>query len=247
MGKKYRKQTIEHQREKYGKFTRCEQHNREMTLFCKEDACNVLICPRCQRIEHLLHTVVEIEDREEEYRKALNGTLKFIKTRLEALEKCGASIIESHDLTMDKVQATHAKINLLIKKHQDAHIETLMLQKYDNLKKLEDTKDELKRELQKLEDDEVKLDTRTEWSPNLEYFENIQEIVNIALLNVTELKGTTYIKNEKEDMRDCIEKTHKQLIGAELSIDFAFRDTLALPTAGTSGTADKQSNQNLIE
>ena len=62
-------------------FQKCEEHGKELSLFCLDPECNRSICRSCLRKDHRGHDITEIEDREKEVLK--NEVVK-IKMNLEA-------------------------------------------------------------------------------------------------------------------------------------------------------------------
>ena len=62
---------------------KCEEHGKELILFCKEMKCKKAICPKCLTRSHLGHKVVEIEEIEKEQKEALVTKLDDVEQRLE--------------------------------------------------------------------------------------------------------------------------------------------------------------------
>ena len=57
----------------------CEEHGKELVLFCKEPGCQKSICPSCLKMYHRRHDVTEIED---ETREVLMKNITFVEKNL---------------------------------------------------------------------------------------------------------------------------------------------------------------------
>ena len=62
-------------------FQKCEEHGKELSLFCLVPECNKPICRTCLKKDHRGHDVIEIEDQEKEV--LMNEVMK-VKMNLEA-------------------------------------------------------------------------------------------------------------------------------------------------------------------
>ena len=45
---------------------KCEEHNKDLSFFCKDVGCRRVICPSCMLKYHKWHDVIEVEDKEKE-------------------------------------------------------------------------------------------------------------------------------------------------------------------------------------
>ena len=62
-------------------FQKCEEHGKELNLFCLDPECKKPICRNCLRKEHKKHEITDIEDQEKD---ALMNEVMKIKMNLEA-------------------------------------------------------------------------------------------------------------------------------------------------------------------
>ena len=69
---------------------RCEEHGKELTLFCKEPGCQMPICVACLKHHHRIHDFVEIEEAME----ALMKDTERVQTRLQAKKKALLNVQE---------------------------------------------------------------------------------------------------------------------------------------------------------
>ena len=65
-------------------FQKCEEHGKELNLFCLDQKCNKPICRTCLKKEHKKHEITDIEDQDKE---ALMKEVMEIKMNLEAKVK----------------------------------------------------------------------------------------------------------------------------------------------------------------
>ena len=70
-----------HEQPKVHEFQKCEEHGKDLNLFCLNPECKKPICRSCLKKEHKKHEITEIEDQEKE---ALMKEVMKIKMNLEA-------------------------------------------------------------------------------------------------------------------------------------------------------------------
>ena len=75
------KMKLSQERPKVHKFQKCEEHGKELSLFCLDPECKKPICRNCLRKEHKKHEITDIEDQEKD---ALMNEVMKIKMNLEA-------------------------------------------------------------------------------------------------------------------------------------------------------------------
>ena len=55
---------------------KCEEHGKDLGLYCRNHACKKVICQRCMLKEHRFHDVIEIEEKEKETLVAKLGNIR---------------------------------------------------------------------------------------------------------------------------------------------------------------------------
>ena len=87
---------------------KCEQHGKELNLFCKEPKCKKAICPRCLTRSHLRHKVVEIEEVENKERKALTIKIDSVKqslhSKIAALGKAKDDVLKKNETCVKELK-----------------------------------------------------------------------------------------------------------------------------------------------
>ena len=104
-------------------YRRCEEHKKDLILFCREADCRKAICTKCLKTSHKKHDVTEIEDEEKE------------------------NIIETITLLMSGLQNKMQKISSakdIIENEADACIHELIKEKEEICAKFDKTIDESK-------------------------------------------------------------------------------------------------------
>ena len=65
-------------------FQRCKLHDRELSLFCREELCKKLICTLCLVEEHLKHPFVDIAQEERDQTKSILEEIEFLRECLQS-------------------------------------------------------------------------------------------------------------------------------------------------------------------
>ena len=127
-------------------FPRCEEHGKEVNLFCKQAGCNKSICRSCLSRNHLGHKVVEIEEQKTE---ALLRNIKTIEKHLgikltkiceakEEIKKLNAKILPKMKLREEELIEEIEELARKTKKDEDefntkVDDEVEVLHSYQNL------------------------------------------------------------------------------------------------------------------
>ena len=95
----------------------CEKHGKDLSLYCKEDKCQLTICQKCLIRSHVGHDVVDLEEEREELHRKVSEKASFLRTTLEAAKGriLSARIEFDEDLetSLEGLKAQKNKINLL--------------------------------------------------------------------------------------------------------------------------------------
>ncbi len=123
-------------KKKVKEFTRCPEHNREMTFYCKDESCLTLICPRCQLRDHKMHNVVDIEEQKEENMKAFNEAKEVVDKGIKKWKKVKDIMIEDLSISLDGVEARRKHLKNAVDGWMDMHKKHYMRNHEYNMKML---------------------------------------------------------------------------------------------------------------
>ena len=65
----------------------CEKHGKELSLYCKEDKCQLTICQKCLIRNHVGHDVADLEEEQEEVLRKVSEKVSFLRTTLETAKE----------------------------------------------------------------------------------------------------------------------------------------------------------------
>ena len=132
-------------------FQQCEEHGKELNLFCKQDGCNNSICRSCLSKKHFGHKVVEVEEQRKEVLLRIIETIeKHLGTIFTKISEAKDEIERRNDEISPKMKIREEEMNTELqelarqaKENEDevnakVDNEVAVLQRYLNL--LEDTK-----------------------------------------------------------------------------------------------------------
>ncbi len=132
-------------------FSRCPKHNREMTLYCRNQSCLKLICAKCHLREHKMHNVEDIEDQREENKKVITEAKQVVDDGIKKLTKAQDSMIEKLTLSIDEIEKTRDHLKDNIDKIMDNYTKQCMEHHESNMRIIESNKGLLETRVQKLE------------------------------------------------------------------------------------------------
>ena len=92
-------------------FQKCEQHGKEISLFCLEPECNKPICRTCLKKEHKKHEITEIEDQEKEV--LLRYVVKIrenLEAKMEIFSTAKKDITERRNVVVTQLKKTRQEI-----------------------------------------------------------------------------------------------------------------------------------------
>ena len=130
------------EKKKSAEFQLCSSHNRELSFFCKDSACNTPICSLCLVKSHLNHSVIDLI---EEHRERLETRIAFLQSYKTEQELVRNKSRGSLKTLMEMKNQYMSKFDSMIKDVQTnvAHAESNIGNMRDELKKLDDMKKEV--------------------------------------------------------------------------------------------------------
>ena len=172
---KEKRKSAEEQPKAY-EFQKCEEHGKELSLFCKEPDCEKPICRLCLRKHHKKHDVVDIEEQEKDV--VIRDLMRIdmnLETKVEMMSEAKKNIGERTKSVIEEIKKK--------KEEFDKHCEK-MIKEVEGQNRLQNM----------LIDDEVSaMNSNLELLRSLrQNFENEEEISHEEIMNNQEtVKGIT--------------------------------------------------------
>ncbi len=176
-----------------GTFPRCTVHNREMTMFCRDEACKQIICHKCKATEHVDHAVVEIEEQQEECNTILNETMKYVKERTKELYESKKDVNDHYNFAFEQIE--HARRTLIekVNKSFDEENQKLQQQKDHNLKQISGGINDFEGKIQTLRDVANAIQRLDKPSLDTELIVTMKQSVVQSMLGIQNMKGLSYV------------------------------------------------------
>ena len=185
----------------------CPNHEKELTLFCKETQCQTLICSVCMTRKHKKHDVVDVDEHQKE-------------NLLDNLD----SSIQTLSFKKDQITTVQVKNELCLKKLKEEKMSILKLvrDKYDSMiQEAENQKENSKSMMTSLEE-------------NLVLLNNIKQYIRSKTLSLREVKNcqetvdTVTERNEHAPLELCYmeytENKDKERLMLELCGEMSLRN-----------------------
>ena len=109
----------------------CEEHAKELTLFCKNDECKSAICPTCLTNSHRKHDVVDVEKEEKEPTEKLIDTIKNVEAKKEDISAAVEAAKRLNEKCLTKLQERKENLIQVITKHYDRYIKDVKHQLHE--------------------------------------------------------------------------------------------------------------------
>ncbi len=215
-------------------FPRCAAHNREMTLFCENETCKQLICPRCKPAEHTDHFVVEIEEKQEETTAILNQTKEYIKQITKELYDTRMSVDEHYNLSLVEIEAAREILVGYINQHLNQEKQKIQAHKEKNIKNITECIQDFEEKTQLLEEVTKSLERMDKSALDTHLIATIKQCIPKILIEIKSMKGFKYLNKEKP----CWKETIKHLTTGIVPCD--------LPLAVTADESMNVGNQRSI-
>ncbi len=132
-------------------FQRCPEHNREMTLFCRNQSCLALICSKCHLLEHKLHDVVDIDDEREENIKAIYEAKEVVNKGKNELSDVQEKMIEKLTTSLSEIEKRREYLKDTVDKVMNNYTKQCMEHHENNMRVIESNKALLEARVNKLE------------------------------------------------------------------------------------------------
>ena len=93
-------------------FAKCEEHEKELNLFCQSPGCEKPICRICLRQHHREHDVIDIEEHlKNDLLKDVSSTVNMFDQKVEILFNVKADITERCNETVEALERKRKEIN----------------------------------------------------------------------------------------------------------------------------------------
>ena len=102
--------------------SRCEEHGKELTLFCKEQGCQTPICVTCLRRYHRKHDFVEMEEQMEAFMEDIEHVQSNLLEKRSVLQNLQQDVEEKTEKCVSKL----SKRIIEIRKKVDDHFEEML-------------------------------------------------------------------------------------------------------------------------
>ena len=156
----------------------CEDHGKELVLYCMDDKCQKAICMSCLSLNHKKHEVIDIEEQEKEI---LLKDVREIKQNLELQEERISQVKEDVDSEADRCIESLKKTKEDFVKHFDEMIEKAESQRKETNLKVDQKISAIRNKIQRLVSVEDNLKNANEVKE--ETIESSQEIVEGIIIN----------------------------------------------------------------
>ena len=179
----------------------CEEHGKELVLFCKETGCQKPICPSCLKLYHRRHDVTDIEDETKEILMAkITFFEKNLKEKIRILNEAKKEVNRKKEVCLNDVEKRREEI----KDEIDKQLNQMKTEAEDHAKEqnifMDNEIDALNENLDLLSS--IRLDTEncnsySDLNDKLDTIEDLTETVNEhvsgeRLYEYTELFFTTF-------------------------------------------------------
>ena len=86
-------------------FQTCEEHGKELNMFCKESQCNKPICRTCLRTQHRRHDVTEIEEMQKEILMEKIASVEMnLEANLKIISEASKNIADKTKLAIENLK-----------------------------------------------------------------------------------------------------------------------------------------------
>ena len=119
----------------------CEEHDKELTLFCKNDECKSAICPTCLTNSHRKHDVMDFKNEEKELFEKLIDAIKNVEAKKEDVSGVVEEAKRLNEMCLKKLQERKEDLIRVITYHYDGFIKdvTHQVQELKSNKELANT------------------------------------------------------------------------------------------------------------
>ena len=202
-------------------FQKCQEHDAELSLFCKNTKCRKAICQLCMIKHHKMHDVVDIREELKLKRKTMISMIDTISSDVQTFK---SGLISAQGKIITKQESCVA----LLRKTRDQHIKQ-MFQTYDHM--IQQALSNTSEVTAKLQQDTAVVDenlalmcrlktnvnettaTHQEMDKNLELLENVPTNMQTSLSNTR-----SYQYHEYEGSVEAVGKGYGNLVLKELPV-----------------------------
>ena len=93
-------------------FRKCEEHGKELNLFCLDPVCKEPICRTCLRTKHKRHDVIEIEEQQKDVLIGKVVTIQMnLETKVKMLSEVKRNIDEKTNMVIGEIKKKKEEIN----------------------------------------------------------------------------------------------------------------------------------------
>ena len=175
-------------------FPRCALHNREMTMFCRNETCKQIICCKCRVAGHFSHNVVGIEEQKVECNKALYDAMNFIKDRTQELYESKTCVNDHYEFALAEVELARKTMVEKVNKAFEKERRKIVKEKENNLKQLTDGITDFEEYTEALKDVAISIRKMTKGSMDIELIKTIKQSVKLQLkFGIQNMKGVSYV------------------------------------------------------
>ncbi|KAG2465851.1 TRI25 ligase, partial [Polypterus senegalus] len=154
----------------------CEQHQKNLEIFCKTD--EMCVCMMCVVTGHKNHEMIELEMEREEKQKQLGATLSNIRRRLEEREKTLKETRRAMDdmkmsvkRDMEENKKSFTALIRCIEEADRKLTERIREQEKREMEKAEEVMEQLKKEIEELKKREAELKELSETKDHLHFLQ----------------------------------------------------------------------------
>ena len=92
-------------------YGRCEEHEKELILFCREDKCQKAICTTCLKTSHKRHDVTEIEDEKmDNITKSIESLVLDLQGKMQKISKAKEDIKTEVEFCLQELREEREEI-----------------------------------------------------------------------------------------------------------------------------------------
>ena len=125
------KKEEERKTEKRAALKNCEEHAKELTLFCKNDECKSAICATCLTNSHRQHDVVDFKMEEKELVDKLIDAIKNVEAKKEDVSGVVEEAKRLNEMCLKKLQERKEDLIGVITNHYDRFIKDVTQQLHE--------------------------------------------------------------------------------------------------------------------
>ncbi len=190
-------------------YPHCTEHDAEMTLFCEKQTCNHLICPECQPAEHADHTVVKVEEKQQQCDLALDESINFIGQKIRELHDKETQLNQQYEVQLGKVEDARKIIMEYVNQAFDGQKQELLTHKEENVELISDHINEFEKKSQTamiIKGDRYAVNRMDKRSSYTELIASIKQDVPMMMEKINNMKSYEYFNNQSRSWKDEIKR-----------------------------------------